>query len=63
MLFCNWKKFGYSSDFHDDPDVDPGSALLPFDSFTGSNSSFLYMHEYAFQFSEIMLKTVGELIE
>ena len=61
--FKNWKASG----FHEDIPVDTADlvemtdmAEKPFSAFTKKNTSVLYMHQYVYQFPEILSRVSGK---
>ena len=59
--FHNWKLSGHHGDFPDEPGAVPNSAKQPFEDYILGNKSLLYMHEFIFQFPDILATITGEL--
>ena len=57
--FHNWKLSGHHGDFPDEVGVIAGSVKLPFEKFVMGNNSLTYMHEYVFQFPEVLSSITG----
>ena len=61
ICFKNWKLSGFHGDIPTDVTDMTSAADKPFDDFSQKNTSVLYLHQYVYQFPNILSTVTGDL--